>query len=129
MKKNVFSFEEGKIISLDLFNKNLEKVLQDKQKIAFVKNLVREISGYFEIPQEELISSKNKDLRFVMPRHLLRTHLCNIGYPKDVVGKILFTSRICIYNSESVYNNEMENKTVYSLLFKHFLKQFNAKQK
>ena len=40
MKKNIFSFEEGKAVSLDLFNKNLEKILQDKQKIAFVKNLL-----------------------------------------------------------------------------------------
>ena len=123
MKKNIFSFEEGKAVSLDLFNKNLEKILQDKQKIAFVKNLVREISEYFEIPQEELISSKNKDLRYVMPRHLLRYYLCKKNFPRDVVGKILFTSRICIYNSEKVFQNEMENKTTYSLLFKHFLQR------
>ncbi len=129
MKKNVFSFEEGKVISLDLFNKNLEKVLQDKQKINLVKNLVKDIAEYFDVPQEELISSRNKDLRCVMPRHLLRYYLCKKNFPRDVVGKILFTSRICIYNSETVFQNEMENKTVYSLLFKHFLKQFNAKQK
>jgi len=123
MKKNVFSFEEGKIISLDLFNKNLEKVLQDKQKINFVKNLVKDIAEYFDVPQEELISSRNKDLRYVMPRHLLRYYLCKKNFPRDVVGKILFTSRICIYNSEKVFQNEMENKTTYSLLFKHFLQR------
>jgi len=97
--------------------------LQDKQKINLVKSVIKEIAEFFEVPQEELISSRNKDLRYVMPRHLLRYYLCKKNFPRDVVGKILFTSRICIYNSEKVFQNEMENKTTYSLLFKHFLQR------
>lgn len=123
MKKNIFSFEEGKAVSIENFNKNLEIVLKDKQKINFVKSVIKEIAEFFEVPQEELISSRNKDLRCVMPRHLLRYYLCKKNFPRDVVGKILFTSRICIYNSEKVFQNEMENKTTYSLLFKHFLQR------